>query len=78
MDRNLRLGGVVIHATPNQSLPSRGAWIEMTMVMPVAPAYQVAPLAGSVDRNNVFAEALIAVPRSLPSRGAWIEIPLLR
>ena len=78
------------------SLPSRGAWIEMTMVMPVAPAYQslpsrgawieielyaadagagpVAPLAGSVDRNESLRDQLNEALESLPSRGAWIEM----
>ena len=35
---------------------------------------QVAPLAGSVDRNSAMAFWRSAVDRSLPSRGAWIEI----
>ena len=30
---------------------SRRAWVEITMVMPVAPAYQVALLAEGVGRN---------------------------
>ena len=42
------------------------------------PAFSVAPLAGSVDRNLVgFVGALVAAG-SLPSRGAWIEISLIR
>ena len=35
---------------------------------------QVAPLAGSVDRNKVVFGGNISIPTSLPSRGAWIEI----
>ena len=35
---------------------------------------QVAPLAGSVDRNLLDQAVLAAEFESLPSRGAWIEI----
>ena len=35
---------------------------------------QVAPLAGSVDRNNWLNIGKQVVTASLPSRGAWIEI----
>ena len=39
-------------ATAVVSLPSRGAWIEMTLPSPPsAPSAGVAPLTGSVDRN---------------------------
>ena len=34
----------------------------------------VAPLAGSVDRNNISTDRQTGLSRSLPSRGAWIEI----
>ena len=34
----------------------------------------VAPLAGSVDRNNYANYAQALARMSLPSRGAWIEI----
>ena len=35
---------------------------------------EVAPLAGSVDRNYVCREWLQVSQQSLPSRGAWIEM----
>ena len=34
----------------------------------------VAPLAGSVDRNDHLAKDCLVLLWSLPSRGAWIEI----
>ena len=34
-----------------ESLPSRGAWIEMMVVAASAAVVPVAPLTGSVDRN---------------------------
>ena len=34
------------------SLPSRGAWIEITFMMAPSNLELVAPLAGSVDRNG--------------------------
>ena len=38
----------------------------------------VAPLAGSVDRNRTLAEEQEIMAWSLPSRGAWIEIRYAR
>ena len=36
-----------------ESLPTRGAWIEMIVTFYVVPdAFEVAPHAGSVDRNS--------------------------
>ena len=35
------------------SLPSRGAWIEMLEYRPLSLNHSVAPLAGSVDRNDL-------------------------
>ena len=58
-----------------ESLPSRGAWIEMMMPQTSPRSCRVAPLAGSVDRNKLADWAEGHVPRpSLPSRGAWIEM----
>ena len=58
-----------------ESLPSRGAWIEMGCTMSNRDNLgTVAPLAGSVDRNGLQVEHIPAIPTSLPSRGAWIEI----
>ena len=57
------------------SLPSRGAWIEICALLSIFfQCLAVAPLAGSVDRNNEGNAPLLIAPRSLPSRGAWIEI----
>ena len=35
-----------------RSLPSRGAWIEISFLMPIFASHSVAPLTGSVDRNR--------------------------
>ena len=36
--------------------------------------HTVAPLAGSVDRNDFYHPMLANLGESLPSRGAWIEM----
>ena len=56
------------------SLPSRGAWIEMSEMQLLRSIRGVAPLAGSVDRNDTETLESIYEKLSLPSRGAWIEI----
>ena len=56
------------------SLPSRGAWIEITLARKRCLCTAVAPLAGSVDRNLKNAISNVSIIRSLPSRGAWIEM----
>ena len=56
------------------SLPSRGAWIEITIDNNVWAPTAVAPLAGSVDRNGNVDRIRRAEQGSLPSRGAWIEM----
>ena len=56
------------------SLPSRGAWIEIKGGNQSTLCLKVAPLAGSVDRNNTGVDSSGRVVTSLPSRGAWIEI----
>ena len=56
------------------SLPSRGAWIEMFHALRRAKQNDVAPLAGSVDRNSLYTLYGRYSNLSLPSRGAWIEI----
>ena len=56
------------------SLPSRGAWIEMLPPVRSHSLTPVAPLAGSVDRNDTKTLESIYQKLSLPSRGAWIEI----
>ena len=48
------------------------AWRALFMAMTA-----VAPLAGSVDRNNAILEQSSDIQQSLPSRGAWIEIPIM-
>ena len=57
-----------------KSLPSRGAWIEIAAAKLAMLVCSVAPLAGSVDRNNLPPEMDRLARLSLPSRGAWIEI----
>ena len=66
------------HGTSNGSLPSRGAWIEISSFAGDALRLDVAPLAGSVDRNSRSPRRTMGCTASLPSRGAWIEIRLLR
>ena len=58
------------------SLPSRGAWIEISTAPAPSLEVVVAPLAGSVDRNIQPTMAEDSYQKSLPSRGAWIEILL--
>ena len=61
------------------SLPSRGAWIEISQTSTLTRPGHVAPLAGSVDRNVGAEGELHLGQESLPSRGAWIEMwPLAR
>ena len=57
-----------------QSLPVRGAWIEILIVPQIAAKYQSLPVRGAwiEIRLHDFANRPI---RSLPVRGAWIEIP---
>ena len=59
---------------PAQSLPSRGAWIEMHH-----PAVDHARRLKSLPSRGAWIEMLLSLPvatvkKSLPSRGAWIEI----
>ena len=49
VDRNIF--GDFIEALIYKSLPSRGAWIEISRLIYSMKATMVAPLAGSVDRN---------------------------
>ena len=57
-----------------ESLPSRGAWIEIRRGVILEDVPEVAPLAGSVDRNENGIEVYEINCESLPSRGAWIEM----
>ena len=61
----------------HESLPSRGAWIEIAWWAAARARTAVAPLAGSVDRNVDDVSIHPRLLASLPSRGAWIEIPYL-
>ena len=45
----------------SRSLPSRGAWIEISQTGCQNRAAHVAPLAGSVDRNVVLGNGLLAL-----------------
>ena len=58
------------------SLPSRGARIEILMILLPSKPNGVAPLAGSEDRNDANLGAYAEAIASLPSRGARIEIPV--
>ena len=53
VDRNFNL--MAAQREKFESLPSRGAWIEMSTAQSSAKPIIVAPLAGSVDRNEVWA-----------------------
>ena len=47
------------------SLPSRGAWIEISLIRPFSRQNLVAPLAGSVDRNTIrYGKNLVDMSRS--------------
>ena len=61
----------------NVSLPSRGAWIEMNWACVRSASARVAPLAGSVDRNNIPAQKDELLERRSPrgERG-WNVAPL--
>ena len=50
VDRNK--GGMKKYCKENESLPSRGAWIEIFMASLIMVQRNVAPLTGSVDRNG--------------------------
>ena len=52
------------------SLPSRGAWIEITPPAAAPAAEQVAPLAGSVDRNILCSFLNKAGPAVAPLAGS--------
>ena len=75
VDRNRDTGGH-IHTQRLKSLPSRGAWIEISTSPGPTRAPCVAPLTGSVDRNQFRDKVEEYMALSLPSRGAWIEILL--
>ena len=49
-----------------QSLPSRGAWIEIFMYSDFLMAVTVAPLAGSVDRNVAQRTSVTTARRRSP------------
>ena len=51
------------------SLPSRGAWIEISLLLGFGLAGLVAPLPGSVDRNGKLLpwEKFLADPRTFPA-----------
>ena len=73
VDRNTRSAQKEVR--PAASLPSRGAWIEISEMNSGILGILVAPLAGSVDRNHHhYLYRSTSGIRSLPSRGAWIEI----
>ena len=72
VDRNIVI--CVVPCIERLSLPSRGAWIEIAIMLPSRMMLRVAPLAGSVDRNFGNKNTTTSQTGSLPSRGAWIEI----
>ena len=54
----------------DESLPSRGAWIEMSIWCgPTSGTAGVAPLAGSVDRNGSDAQSQLNYSSSRSPRG---------
>ena len=69
--------------TPNasvllmESLPSRGAWIEiLDHVLKMGGIIRRSPR-GERGLKFFDCEDKILLPRSLPSRGAWIEIMII-
>ena len=74
-ERGLKFPAASTSRTESRSLPSRGAWIEISDI-----AEQWGFVTGSLPSRGAwiemaYASALAAVGvTSLPSRGAWIEI----
>ena len=58
-----------------QSLPVRGAWIEMALVMGSPSVSGSLPVRGAWIEINVITPAADDF-WSLPVRGAWIEMPM--
>ena len=75
-ERGLKCVGVGIGRAAEESLPSRGAWIEI-VVSPRRPTSPWSlPSRGAWIEIGVVAGQIVP-SLSLPSRGAWIEIPAL-
>ena len=60
--------------SPKESLPSRGARVEIVPPARRQRAERVAPLAGSAGRNRGYTRGVASGGGSLPSRGARVEI----
>ena len=56
------------------SLPSRGAWIEIGVLVTCSPAAGSLPSRGAWIEIFRFCQWHKITSESLPSRGAWIEI----
>ena len=52
------------------SLPSRGAWIEMQPAILQGRTAAVAPLVGSVDRNNKYTGVVLEIDKVAPLVGS--------
>ena len=57
-----------------ESLPSRGAWIEMSWEMAAGPLSAGRSPHGERGLKCSLIDPIDTPPLSLPSRGAWIEI----
>ena len=64
VDRNLYPSAAATSLA--QSLPSRGAWIEIGEALVIPMLREVAPLAGSVDRNITLTYDEESLPRRSP------------
>ena len=56
------------------SLPMRGEWIEIFMVISFAVALLSLPMRGELIEIELFQHYVRSALRSLPMRGEWIEI----
>ena len=57
-----------------ESLPTRGAWIEMYRYNPNRVSGRSLPTRGAWIEMIFIIRFLLGLARSLPTRGAWIEI----
>ena len=56
------------------SLPTRGAWIEITMACTNTPTERRRSPHGERGLKSTYSDMGEDVDKSLPTRGAWIEI----
>ena len=65
---------LMLDCNKSQSLPVRGAWIEMAFLRFVSTAFASLPVRGAWIEMSVSGMPAVSHGASLPVRGAWIEI----